>query len=53
MLKTVATDSVNACKLDLVSSSLERFRLTAVILDRELPDESGNEGDAKLIEAIH
>jgi len=40
MLKTVATDSVNACKLDLVSSSLERFRLTldaikaAVILDR-------------------
>ena len=45
MLKTVATDSVNACKLDLVSSSLERFRLTldaikaAVILDRQLPDD--------------
>ena len=45
MLKTVAMDSVGALKLDLVSSSLESFGITlnaiktAVVLDRELPDD--------------
>ena len=45
MLKTMARDSVNAPKLDLVSSSLERLGITldaiktAVVLDRELPDD--------------
>jgi len=45
MLKTVAMDSVSARKLDLVSGSLESFGITldaiktAVVLDRELPDD--------------
>ena len=45
MLKTVAMDSISARKLDLVSGSLESFGITldaiktAVVLDRELPDD--------------
>jgi hypothetical protein len=48
MLKTVAMDSVSDRKLDLVSSSLERLGITldavetAVVLDRELPDDLVN-----------